>query len=93
MGVYDVTQQESSERFWTKFYGPNMGYLEEQYERYLENKDSVDASLKRMFEQYGAPKVATVNHQGEATQNNKSSSNFNAKQLTSAIRLVEAIRR
>ncbi|GAA0300236.1 2-oxoglutarate dehydrogenase E1 component [Gracilibacillus halotolerans] len=88
-----MTQQGSSERFWTKFYGPNMGYLEEQYERYLEDKNSVDASLQEMFEQYGAPKVATVNQQGEATQHSNSSFNMNAKHLTSAIRLVEAIRR
>ena len=93
MGVYDVTQQGSSERFWTKFYGPNMGYLEEQYERYLEDKNSVDASLQEMFEQYGAPKVATVNQQGEAAQEVNLSFNKNAKHLTSAIRLVEAIRR
>lgn len=87
-----MTQQESSERFWKKFYGPNMGYLEEQYELYLQDRDSVDATLQEMFAQYGAPKE-TGNGTAEVVKGSSLPSQFNAKQLTSAIKLVEAIRR
>ncbi|MGP4038412.1 2-oxoglutarate dehydrogenase E1 component [Gracilibacillus sp. D59] len=88
-----MTQQESSERFWKKFYGPNMGYVQEQYELYLENRDSVDPSLKEMFDQYGAPKELIEGQQAEVASSKGLSSDISAKQLTSAIKLVEAIRR
>lgn len=92
MGVYKVTQQGSSEKFWKKFYGPNMGYLEEQYELYLNDRNAVDQTLQEMFDQYGAPKMSSHDVNEVVTQSGLSSS-ISAKQLTSAIKLVEAIRR
>ncbi|WP_058309255.1 2-oxoglutarate dehydrogenase E1 component [Gracilibacillus massiliensis] len=70
-----------------------MGYVQEQYELYLENEDSVDPSLKSMFDQYGAPKEITEGQQAEVASSKGLSSEISAKQLTSAIKLVEAIRR
>jgi 2-oxoglutarate dehydrogenase E1 component len=40
---------------WSQFYGPNLGYVMEMYEQYLEDPDSVDPELKQLFEQWGAP--------------------------------------
>ncbi|GCD83536.1 2-oxoglutarate dehydrogenase E1 component [Parageobacillus thermoglucosidasius] len=40
---------------WSQFYGPNLGYVMEKYEQYLEDPDSVDPELKQLFEQWGAP--------------------------------------
>ncbi|WP_078060082.1 2-oxoglutarate dehydrogenase E1 component [Gracilibacillus timonensis] len=88
-----MTQHESSEKIWENFYGPNMGYVEEQYELYLGNKDSVDPSLKQMFDQYGAPEEIQAAVQTAGAGNKDFSANISAKQLTSAIKLVEAIRR
>ncbi|MDX8045648.1 2-oxoglutarate dehydrogenase E1 component [Gracilibacillus sp. S3-1-1] len=88
-----MTQQGSSEKFWKKFYGPNMGYVQEQYELYLEDKDSVDSSLKEMFDQYGAPKEFAKGQQKEVASGTGLSSEISAKHVTSAIKLVEAIRR
>ncbi|SES68010.1 2-oxoglutarate dehydrogenase E1 component [Oceanobacillus limi] len=83
---------ESAERFWEEFYGPNMGYIEEQYELYKEDPQTVDPSIKELFDQYGAPKwlYKTNNVRQE---NSQSTSINDVKNLTSAMKLVEAIRR
>ncbi|MFC4403091.1 2-oxoglutarate dehydrogenase E1 component [Gracilibacillus xinjiangensis] len=87
-----MIQQGSSEIFWKKFYGPNMGYLEEQYELYLEDRNSVDSTLQELFDQHGAPKLSS-NDAKEVANGSGLSSQISAKHLTSAIKLVEAIRR
>lgn len=69
-----------------------MGYLEEQYELYLENAETIDPTLRDMFQQYGPPKeLSKKGDNGKATET--FTSNTNAKQLSSTIKLVEAIRR
>lgn len=84
--------EESNERFWDKFYGPNIGYVEEQYDLFKEDPESVDPSLKEVFEQHGAPKWMQSNN--VATQPASTSTSINdVKKLTSAMKLVEAIRR
>lgn len=40
---------------WDAFYGPNAGYLLEQYERYQQDPGSVDATLRAFFEQTPPP--------------------------------------
>ncbi|SMG48489.1 2-oxoglutarate dehydrogenase E1 component [Paenibacillus aquistagni] len=42
---------------WEQYYGPNLGYIQEQYEQYLKNPDTVDAQYREWFEQYGPPPV------------------------------------
>ncbi|WP_114570878.1 2-oxoglutarate dehydrogenase E1 component [Exiguobacterium flavidum] len=37
------------------FYGPNLGYIIELYERYQEDPQSVDDETRRYFEEHGAP--------------------------------------
>ena len=37
------------------FYGPNLGYIIELYERFLEDASSVDEETRAYFEQNGAP--------------------------------------
>ncbi|ASN06649.1 2-oxoglutarate dehydrogenase E1 component [Virgibacillus necropolis] len=84
--------EESSRRFWDKFYGPNIGYVEEQYDLFKEDPESVDPSLKEVFEQHGAPDwVHPTNDVVQATET--STSINDVKKLTSAMKLVEAIRR
>lgn len=50
-----VKQTMSYAEPWSQFYGPNLGYVMEMYEQYLEDPDSVDPELKQLFEQWGAP--------------------------------------
>jgi 2-oxoglutarate dehydrogenase E1 component len=38
---------------WEAFYGPNVGYALELYERYLQNPDSVDQNTRAFFDQMG----------------------------------------
>ncbi|RYG72900.1 2-oxoglutarate dehydrogenase E1 component [Lentibacillus lipolyticus] len=85
--------EESQERFWESFHGPNMGYIEEQYEIYKEDPASVDSSLRELFDKHGAPDW--VRHsKGAAQQTAQSGPSIDdVKKLTSAMKLVEAIRR
>ncbi|NBJ69094.1 MULTISPECIES: 2-oxoglutarate dehydrogenase E1 component [Clostridia] len=84
--------EESNERFWSEFHGPNMGYVEEQYELYKADPEAVDPSIKKMFDEHGAPQwlsQANVLAGAEA----QATSVDDVKKLTSAMKLVEAIRR
>ncbi|MEK4147856.1 2-oxoglutarate dehydrogenase E1 component [Robertmurraya sp. FSL W8-0741] len=40
---------------WQGFHGPNLGYVIEMYEAYLENPDSVDEEIKAYFAENGPP--------------------------------------
>jgi len=87
-----VTQkEESTKRFWEQFHGPNMGYVEEQYDLYKENPESMDPSVKEMFDQHGAP--SWLFSKDETQTVHSDSTSFDVKKLTSAMKLVEAIRR
>lgn len=76
---------------WSHFHGPNIGYVEEQYELYLESPESVDASLRELFDQYGAPVWLDASSDLQATSAATSAEDI--KKITSAIKFVEAIRR
>ncbi|MDC3413619.1 2-oxoglutarate dehydrogenase E1 component [Aquibacillus sp. 3ASR75-11] len=89
-----MAQKESSERFWGNFHGPNMGYIEEQYETYKEDTNAVDPSLKEIFDQHGAPVWLNQTRTEGSGQSDAQNANQNdMKKLTSALKLVEAIRR
>ncbi|WP_159887422.1 2-oxoglutarate dehydrogenase E1 component [Paenibacillus puerhi] len=40
---------------WAAYYGPNLGYIQEQYERYLADPQSVGADYRDLFERWGEP--------------------------------------
>ncbi|TCM97922.1 2-oxoglutarate dehydrogenase E1 component [Paenibacillus sp. BK033] len=40
---------------WASYYGPNLGYVQEQYELFKQNPESVVAEYRELFEQYGEP--------------------------------------
>lgn len=83
---------DKDEKFWSRFYGPNMGYIEEQYELYKENPDEVDASLKKQFDKHGAPQLLSQ-VEGESAMKDGGLSLEQANKLSSAIKYAEAIRR
>ncbi|WP_242985967.1 2-oxoglutarate dehydrogenase E1 component [Oceanobacillus zhaokaii] len=85
---------ESTERFWEQFYGQNKGYIEQQYDLYRQNPDAVEASIKEIFDTYGAPEWMNQNHIVQNTSETVNTFTINnVKKLTSALKLVEAIRR
>ena len=93
MGVSNVGEyEESLQGFWGQIYGPNRGYIEQQYELYKEDEASVEASLKEIFDTYGEP--TWMYQSGEAVQAAPQAIEANdVKTLTSAMKYVEAIRR
>lgn len=42
---------------WDQFSGPNMGYLYDQYEKFLKDPASVDPTIKSLFDTLGAPPI------------------------------------
>ncbi len=83
--------EESRQRFWDEFHGPNMGYVEEQYDMYKKDPASVDPKIKEMFEQYGTP--VWLFHAEREQPISQGASLNDVKKITSAMKLVEAIRR
>lgn len=92
LGVVNVSNMisGSNTNIWEQFHGPNMGYIEEQYDLYLDDPTKVDASLKEVFDKYGAPDWMQ-GQGGQAVEQGASSGDI--KKVTSAMKLVEAIRR
>lgn len=92
MGVYIVVEyEESTLRFWDQFFGPNKGYVEEQYELYKQDPESVAPSIREIFDKYGAP--IWLHEDSTTVSVSQAPSNTDVKKLSSAFRLVEAIRR
>nr|WP_289216744.1 2-oxoglutarate dehydrogenase E1 component [Halobacillus campisalis] len=87
-----MANQGANERFWEGFHGPNMGYIEEQYESYEKDPQSVDATLKQLFDEHGAPDWMSASVSTSANGEAKASS-VDINKVTSAHKLVEAIRR
>ncbi|KDE49634.1 2-oxoglutarate dehydrogenase E1 component [Geobacillus sp. CAMR5420] len=50
-----MAKQTNYAQPWSQFYGPNLGYVIEMYEQYLDDPNSIDPELKQLFEQWGAP--------------------------------------
>lgn len=72
---------------WSAFSGPNLGYVMEQYDLFLQAPDEVEAELVTLFQQFGAPALAT----GEVSETvNVEPGNF--KKVLAAVKLADAIR-
>lgn len=51
MSIHD----ERNSSPWKSYYGPNLGYVQEQYELFLTDPNAVEASVREMFLVWGAP--------------------------------------
>lgn len=40
---------------WAELFGPNLAYLQEQYERYTQDPSAIQQELKKLFDQWGPP--------------------------------------
>ena len=45
--------------FQNQFYGPNLGYVIELYEKYVDDPQSVDEEIRNYFQQTGVPDNTT----------------------------------
>ncbi|MGN7457681.1 2-oxoglutarate dehydrogenase E1 component [Paenibacillus pasadenensis] len=50
-----MTDESNTKRQWKDFFGPNLGYIQEQYEQFSSDPESVDASFRELFAELGAP--------------------------------------
>ena len=84
--------EEPNGRFWDRFFGPNMGYVEEQYELFKVEAEAVDPTLRDLFNKHGAPKWKDQAKTAQSTGTGELSLEQVTK-LTSAMKYAEAIRR
>lgn len=76
---------------WQVFHGPNLGYVIELYERYLENPESIDEEMRAYFDKYGAP----VEAEAEGNVINMSTPqqvNVSTEKIVAATNLADKIR-
>ncbi|GIP32199.1 2-oxoglutarate dehydrogenase E1 component [Paenibacillus sp. J2TS4] len=64
MAIGDMTKLNP----WQTYYGPNLGYIYEQYERYTADPDSVEPTFKELFVRWGAPPSWLKSEGGNAPQ-------------------------
>ncbi|WP_010272890.1 2-oxoglutarate dehydrogenase E1 component [Paenibacillus senegalensis] len=81
------------EQAWKAYYGPNLGYIQEQYERYEQDPQSVEPAYQELFTRLGPPPLAI-----EASPFSQTQTEYNAadpkllNKVVAAVKLVEAIR-
>ena len=71
------------------FYGPNAGYVLEQYERYLQNPANVDKATRAIFDTWAQEDQST---RAEDKEKTNGSSPFQVSQVVAASALAHAIR-
>lgn len=51
-----MTMEDSSRQVpWQTYYGPNLGYVQDQYEKYVTDPGAVDPAYRELFDQWGEP--------------------------------------
>ncbi len=75
---------------WKNFYGPNLGYVQELYEQYKNDPNSVDPTVRQWFETMGAP---PMNQPMAAPQKEIIEGvSLEGKKVAAALKYVENIR-
>ncbi|TYS58634.1 2-oxoglutarate dehydrogenase E1 component [Sutcliffiella horikoshii] len=85
------------EQIWERFYGPNMGYVYDMYEKYQQDPESVDGSIRALFEELGPPpgmdSISISNAKGaEGGSNPQAVPQMAIKKVISANKLLRNIR-
>ncbi|MEK4425360.1 2-oxoglutarate dehydrogenase E1 component [Solibacillus sp. FSL K6-1523] len=73
---------------WSAFSGPNLGYVMEQYDLYLQTPEEVDLQLVELFQAYGAP----VFSDGETVVSGDTTGTGDYTKVLAAVNLATAIR-
>lgn len=80
---------------WRDFHGPNLGYVMDLYEQYLEDPNSVDEELRNMFDAWGAPEALTEQsyvNSSSTVSRNLSYTFEKLQKVAAAVRFAEDIR-
>jgi 2-oxoglutarate dehydrogenase E1 component len=58
---------ENAQGQWQQFFGPNLGYIQEQYDIYIDNTEAVSPEYRALFAQLGAPpRLDSISTKSEA---------------------------
>jgi 2-oxoglutarate dehydrogenase E1 component len=79
---------QEGKSIWGKFHGPNMGYIYDVYEKYKVDPNSVDPSIKSLFEELGPPPENDQEKPSYTDPERKT----NNRNIVSGIKLLENIR-
>lgn len=91
-----MTANETLDRTnpWQSFSRLNLGYVDEQYDKYLDDPETVDPTLRRVFDKWGRPKtidgVPAASH--TVLDNEGAGDPFDLDQVVGAVRLADRIR-
>ncbi|GGH89018.1 2-oxoglutarate dehydrogenase E1 component [Pullulanibacillus pueri] len=85
-----ATENNGSHTPWQELYGPNLGYIQEQYDIYRTDASAVDPELKDLFDQWGAPPSGDVNSSSDTTVAGLSS--VDMEKVVAAAKLADNIR-
>jgi 2-oxoglutarate dehydrogenase E1 component len=89
-----MTAGETKRGPWDDYFGPNLGYLYEQYDQYLSNPDLTEPTFRELFDRLGAPPSveAAEPEQVQSTVRNEEDHLKLMKKVVAADRLVWNIR-
>ncbi|MBD1382597.1 2-oxoglutarate dehydrogenase E1 component [Metabacillus arenae] len=86
--------QKNQQNPWGNFYGPNLGYVMEQYEKYVNGDDPVNLELKELFIKWGSPLSFETNQFQKNTETSSPVLNnaVSIEKVVKVVKLLEAIR-
>lgn len=53
-----AAKEPYNESIWSKYYGPNLGYIQEKYEQFAKDPSSIESNYRELFTVYGPPPLA-----------------------------------
>ncbi|MGH2449383.1 MAG: 2-oxoglutarate dehydrogenase E1 component, partial [Chloroflexota bacterium] len=77
---------------WDAYYGPNAGYVEELYDRYCHNPESVDAATRAIFQNLGPPELERPSSNGATATASAPRAKMPVQEIVAAARLARLIR-
>ncbi|TDQ39781.1 2-oxoglutarate dehydrogenase E1 component [Aureibacillus halotolerans] len=83
-------ERDYSTEPWGDLSGPNLGYLQEQFDIYVSDPELVDPDLRKQFDQWGAPPVDSVQEANITAA--KGAFSFDPEKIVAATKLVGNIR-
>ncbi|TCP18318.1 2-oxoglutarate dehydrogenase E1 component [Scopulibacillus darangshiensis] len=88
-----ATERGRMENPWEGFYGPNLGYIQEQYENYINDRNSVDTEVRDLFDRWGPPPEQTgSDNNGPESGRSINNDTATMEKVVSAVKLAENIR-
>ncbi|WP_085521532.1 2-oxoglutarate dehydrogenase E1 component [Tuberibacillus sp. Marseille-P3662] len=80
----------SGKKPWEEFYGPNLGYVADQYEQYKNDPDSVEAELRELFTNWGPPPATLSTGTEQPATSGDQQTDLN--KVVAAVKLADNIR-